>query len=229
MGVGVEYYSNAVAFFERMRQIEENASLVLGNFSPMSWLLMSDRFIHYLRLMLLEGLPDEKDSAAVDYIDRVLKILAERQQRAKTRKTAVVSLIRAQDIEQLLRNGLVGRFGLPKDVVKERRMAAKEEIERLIEIMQSPPIGIQVGVLEGSTSTQSFQLFEQASSVSVSLSPFRLGDQPNVSTGIAMITSAPEAVRLFRETLSMQWEKAFKGERGAKILRELLKQPKDFY
>ena len=54
MGVGVEYYSNAVAFFERMRQIEETASFVTGNFSPISLLLLSDDYLGHLRTMLVE-------------------------------------------------------------------------------------------------------------------------------------------------------------------------------
>ena len=58
----------------------------------------------------------------------------------------------------------------------------------------------------------------------VTLSPYRLGDQPNISSGIAMITSAPEAVRLFRDNIARQWDRAHKGESGARILRQILER-----
>ena len=53
LGVGVEYYSNAVSFFERMRQLEEQSFHVLGNFSPISLLLLSDDYMVYLKKMLV--------------------------------------------------------------------------------------------------------------------------------------------------------------------------------
>lgn len=226
LGVGVEYYSNAVSFFERMRQIEEVASLVIGNFSPISWLLLSDQYVHYLRAMLIEGLPNTKSEhdASVQHIDRVLEVLGERRRAARVRKTAVVSIVGTQDVERLLRNGLIGRFDLPGSVIEERRALAREEVQRLIQLIELPPIGVQIGVLGEAPSTQTFQVFEGTDSVSVSLSPYRLGDLPNVSSGIAMVTSTPEAVRLFRETLAEQWGRSHKGESGAGLLRQLIQR-----
>jgi hypothetical protein len=75
--------------------------------------------------------------------------------------------------------------------------------------------------------TQTFQILETRDGVAVTLSPYRLGDQPNVSSGIAMITSAPEAVRLFKDNLNAQWERAHKGESGAEILRRILERTAD--
>src|SRR5215207_4365820 len=58
LGVGVEYYGNAIAFFERMRQLEEDVVHVLGNFSPISLLLLSDGYMDDLRRMLVEAIPE---------------------------------------------------------------------------------------------------------------------------------------------------------------------------
>jgi len=68
MGVGVEYYRNAVAFFERMRQLEQNVVQVLGNFTPISILLLSDEYVGHLRTMLLESarhMPIRKNSLSM--------------------------------------------------------------------------------------------------------------------------------------------------------------------
>lgn len=224
MGVEVEYYNSAIAFFERMRQLEENATYVLGNFSPISFLLLSDGYIDYLRLMLSESVPQ---MGANGHIEKLLDILQERRVAAATRRTPVVSIVGAHDVERFVRLGLIGRFDLPVAVVKERREAAREEIKRFIRILEQAPIGVQVGIVEEMPPTQTFQVFESNDAPAVTLSPYRLGDQPNVSSGIAMVTLAPEAVRLFKDTIGNLWSSAHKGESGARILRNILeKTPK---
>ncbi|MBI3436750.1 MAG: transcriptional regulator, partial [Proteobacteria bacterium] len=85
-----------------------------------------------------------------------------------------------------------------------------------------PPIGAQVGVVEDAPPAQTFQVYEKHDSAAVTVSPYRLGDQPNISSGIAMATSAPEAIRLFKDTIASQWQQAHKGESGARILRAIL-------
>ena len=224
MGVGVEYYSNAIAFFERMRQLEEDALHVRGNFAPISSLLLSDEYMGHLRVMLEESIPDNHMSRAhyQTNIEKVLAILEERRRLALKRGTPVVSIVTAQDIERFLRFGLVGRFDLKPAVVKKRRLAARREVERLAAILAAQPIGVQVGVIEDLSPSQTFQLFEKSGSAAVTLSAYRLGDHPNISAGIAMVTSAPEAVQLFRTTINEQWQKAHKGEAGARMLRAIL-------
>jgi len=224
LGVGVEYYNNSIAFFERLRQIEESAVHMLGNFSPVSFLLMSDGYVDYLRLMLIEALSQvqpEPESAS-DMVDRLLDILRERRASVAKRRTPIVSIINMHDVERFLRFGLVGRFDLPPDVVHERRQAARAEFERFIALLTRPPLGTQVGIVEDAPSAQTFLVFDTYDGSVVTLSPYRLGDHPNITSGIAMVTSAPEAVRLFKGTIVEQWDRAHKGESGARILRAIL-------
>src|SRR6185437_939809 len=100
MGVGVEYYRNAVAFFERMRQLEENVALVLGNFTPISFLLLSEEYLGHLRTLLLESngtsSSDQKDFP--DYVERVLSVLQERRNSAIKRKPPLVSVLSTQTV-----------------------------------------------------------------------------------------------------------------------------------
>lgn len=224
LGVEVEYYNNAISFFERMRQLEERATHVLGNFSPISFLLLSDSYIDHLRLMLNESLRDIDPRAGGPggHIEKLLEILRERREAAKKRRTPVVSIVGSRDLERFLRLGLIGRFDLPPAVAQARRRAAREEIERFIRVMQNPPASVQVGVVVDTPPTQTFQVFEIDQTPAVTLSPYRLGDQPNILSGIAMATSAPEAVRLFRNTITGIWDVAHKGEAGVRILQGLL-------
>jgi transcriptional regulator with XRE-family HTH domain len=224
MGVGVEYYRNAVAFFERMRQLEENVVHVLGNFTPISFLLLSDNYIQHLRTMLMESPgsagPDHANFG--EYVERVLGILEERREAVLKRRTPVVSVISSQTIERFLRSGLIGRYDLKASVMRERRALARREVERLAEIFRKQPIGIQIGVVENFAPEQTFQVFERSDSTFVTLSPYRLGDHPNISAGIAMVTSAPEAVNMFKDMIVNQWDRAHKGEGGAKMLEAIL-------
>jgi transcriptional regulator with XRE-family HTH domain len=224
LGVGVEYYSNAPSFFERMRQLEENVVHILGNFSPISFLLLSDDYIAHLEVMLLESAPEEAVERAkfIVQIEKTLSVLAARRALAKERRTPVVSVMGAQDLERFLRIGLIGRFDLPEKVLAERRAAARAEVIRLVDILERQPIGMQVGIIGDMAPTQTFQVFEKAEGAAVTLSPFRLGDQPNISFGIAMATSAPEAVRLFKDTITAQWTRSVKGQNGADLLRVIL-------
>ncbi len=224
MGVGVEYYRNAIAFFERMRQLEENVVQVLGNFTPISFLLLSDDYIHHLRTMLLEstGAASPDHESFGEYVERVLEILRERRVAVLKRRPPVVSVINIQTIERFLRSGLIGRYDLQADVMRERRVLARREVERLVDIFRRQPIGTQIGVVDNFAPEQTFQVFEKSNSTFVTMSPYRLGDHPNISAGIAMVTSAPEAVRLFKETIENQWERAQKGESGARMIESLI-------
>jgi hypothetical protein len=56
------------------------------------------------------------------------------------------------------------------------------------------------------------------------ISPFRLGEQPNVRTGVAMVTSAPEPLALHQQTAEEMWKRALKGPAAAKFLREVMKR-----
>ena len=89
--------------------------------------------------------------------------------------------------------------------------------------MEEEPIGIQIGIVPGSLPHNSFQGFRQADRKVLTLSPFRLGEQPNVHGGIAMITSAPEALELHERTVEDMWRRAHKGHAAAKYMRSLIK------
>jgi len=224
MGVGVEYYRNAVAFFERMRQLEQDAIQILGNFAPISFLLLSDEYITHLRIMLLESVDAKKgdDIEFAEYVDRVLAVLRARRAREQKHRAPVVSIITTPMIERFLRAGLVGRYDLKPSVVRARRLLARREVERLQDILRRQPIGTQVGVVKDVGAEQTFQIFERTDRTFVTLSPYRLGDYPNISSGIAIVTAAPEAVKMFKDIIVDQWERASKGEKGAKILEDLL-------
>ena len=225
LGVGVEYISSAVAFFERLRQIEESAEHIVVLAGPVSYLLASDAFGETLEAVLaesiLEGASDH--DRAQDIVRELIPILRQRKETWRARKPGLLNLISGAEIDRFLRNGMVGRLDLPEAVLAERRRRALGEAEHLITLMEEEPIGVQIGIVPGALPHNSFQIFRQADRKVLTLSPFRLGEQPNVHSGIAMITSAPEALGLHERTVEDMWRRAHKGQAAAKYMRRLIK------
>ena len=224
LGVGVEYIASAVAFFERLRQIEENTEHIVVLAGPVSFLLASDDFVETLEDVLFESIPEEYEDRdrALASIAEIMRILRERKEMWRARRPGMLNLISGAEIDRFLRNGLIGRLDLPENVLAERRSRARAEAEHLIRQMDDAPIGVQIGIVPGALPHTSFQIFRQAERRILTLSPFRLGEQPNVLSGIAMITSAPEALELHERAVQDMWRRAQKGEAAARLLRGLV-------
>jgi len=121
-----------------------------------------------------------------------------------------------------VRNGLIGRFDLPGKVLAERRALARTEAEHFTALMADEPIGVQIGIVPDTLPHTSFQIFRQPDRHVLALSPFRLGEQPNVRVGVAMITSAPEALALHDKMAKELWQRALKGPAAVRFMRELI-------
>ena len=224
LGVGVEYIASAVAFFERMRQIEETAEHIIVLAGPISYLLGSEAFDATLEEVLRESVPEDGgDRARVrGQLRELMEILRRRKETYRAREPGILNLISAAEIDRFLRNGFVGRLDLPDEALAERRRRARAEARHLATLMEDEPIGVQIGIVPGTLPHASFQVFRQPDRRVLTLSPFRLGEQPNVFAGVGMITSAPEALALHERTAEELWHRALKGPAAARHLRDLM-------
>jgi transcriptional regulator with XRE-family HTH domain len=224
LGVGVEYIPSAVAYFERMRQIEESSEHIIVLAGPISYLLASDAFDAALGDILRESIPATLPGRerALAQVDEVTAVLRQRKENYRRRRPGIVNLISAIEMEHFLANGLVGRLGLPEDVRRERRALARAEAEHFIALMQDEPIGVQIGIVPDTLPHASFQIFRQPDRQILALSPFRLGEQPNIRVGVAMITSAPEALALHDKMAKELWARALKGSQAVALMGDLL-------
>ncbi len=224
LGVGVEYIASSVSFFERIRQIEETAEHIVVLAGPVSFLLASDGFDETLADVLAESIPDgsEGRDRALARVGELMAILGQRKQTYRARRPAVLNLIAGAEIDRFLRNGMVGRLDLAPDVLAARRERARNEAAHLAGLMADEPIGVQIGIVPGTLPHTSFQIFRQPDRRVLTISPFRLGEQPNVHAGIAMITSAPEALALHEKAVEDMWRRALKGPAAATFMRDLM-------
>ena len=224
LGVGIEYIPSAVSYFERMRQIEETADQIVSLSGPISFLLGSDDFQNTLEEVLLENITSavaNPDRARAD-IATIMEILRARKEIYRRRRPAVVNLMSAFEIARFLDHGLVGRRGLPEETSAKRRELARAQIEHFVGLIEEQPIGVQIGIVQDTLPHLGFQLFRQPDRKLLVMSPFRLGGEPNVRVGVAMITSAPDAVALHEAAVNEMWNRSLKGPAAANCLRRML-------
>jgi transcriptional regulator with XRE-family HTH domain len=225
LGVGTEFFSSAIAYFERLRQIEASSERVLVYYEPVTFLITSRDYSAILRRMLTEGLPEGLPgrSAALGEIDRILAVLAERRALFDRAGPHVASIVGATQVRRLLRTGLIGSYDLTDAERDERRRLARREVALVADLMDNEPVGVQIGVVDDTLPNQTFEICRQKDGQSlVAVSPFRLGELPNVRLGVASITGAPEAVTLYERLADQLWQRAAKGATGAALLRRCL-------
>jgi len=224
LGVGSEYISSALGFFERLRQIEQETDHISVLFGPVSYLLTTDDFDACLPSVLMESVPDsigaEADIASQN--DQIIDVLLARKDAYRRRKPNLVSLVSAGELEQFLGSGFVGRHNLDRATIRQRREVARHEVENIIRLLSDPPIGVQLGVVVDSLPGTSFQISRQSHSAQVAISPFRLGSYANVRIGVATITAARESVRLHQDVTERLWKRSLKGRDAADHLRKLI-------
>lgn len=216
LGVGTEYYQTATAYIERMRQLEQGSTRILAHFDPVSVLLTSDRFEHYLELMLRESAV----SAPSGQIDTLIELIRVRKIAFRAKPVPVTSLIGLRSLEQFIHMGLVGCMGLPTAVRMERILAARKEVAHIADLMESGEAEIAVFEETGPSST--FQLIETPNGDYVALSPYRFVNFPNITIGIAEVTASVEASTLYRRMVETLWDRALKGPAGAARVRRML-------
>jgi transcriptional regulator with XRE-family HTH domain len=224
LGVGIEYIPSAIGYFERMRQTEETAQHISVYAGPLSFLLASNDFTDTLQTVLTENVaastPDR--ARALADVPKIMDILRERKELYRRRRPTIVNLMSAFEVERFLDHGFVGRKELPADVLARRKALARAEIEHFAALIDEQPIGIQIGIVTDTLPHAGFHIFRQPDRKLLVLSPFRLGGEPNIRVGVAMITSAPDAISLHDKAVDDMWQRALKGRDAADCLRGLL-------
>ncbi len=224
LGVGVEYFSSALGFFERMRQLEARAEQLSVLFGPISYLLTTDSFDIILPDVLAESIPvDIQDREKILFeINKIIEVLKERKQAFKKRRPNIISLLSAGELEYFCKTGFVGCLSLEGiDInidIKQRRQVALSEVNNIIQLLQEQPMGIQIGVLVDSVPGGSFQIFKQLNHSEVAVSPFKLGSFANVRIGVASISSSPESVKLHSQLAQNLWKHSLKGDEAVDYL-----------
>jgi len=226
LGVDHEYYTSALGLFERYRQLEETADRIIAHFEPLSLALTTDDYLDDLRETLAEILPRDDEERRLNDIDQFIQIMRERKTLFEQRKPHFITLTGLRELERFVVNGIGGRPNPPKKVRAMRVAAARREVEHIADLMENEDFHVQVGLIDEAMPATTFQIFSSAERKTLAISPFRLGDLPNMHNGIAMMTNSAEAVRQYEDWIGRLWRRATKGANGAKTIRTMLRKTK---
>lgn len=93
---------------------------------------------------------------------------------------------------------------------------------RIVGMLEDDAKGVRIGIVSDNLPNETFQIFEDDDSAHIAVSPFRLGELPNIRTGIATITTSADAVAMYRKMIDRLWTDSTKGADGARLLVDLL-------
>jgi len=227
-GVGSEFISSALVFYDRMHQLESNADQISVLFGPISFLLTTEHFDSCLRDALSESVPHAAANRSNfdSQLDQIIEILLARKETYRKRRPSIVSLVSAAELEQFLSLGIVGKQGLEGEELARRKNSALMEVENILKMLVDQPMGVQIGIVEDSLPGASFQIFRSGKLAQVATSSFRLGLYANVRVGVATITAAQDSVELHQEVTEDLWRNSWKGNDAINAVKEILQRHK---
>ena len=224
LGIGVEYYSRTVGYFERIRQIEEGADQILQVFGPGCFLTTSDAFDSALTTSLAESVNSQGNdrAAALVTTEQVVTLLAARKRAYLQRRPNIISMLAAGTVRTFLENGILAGLTLSPALRARNRSVAAEEMERIADQMETEPMGLQFGLLPASEPTSGFVILRNRDRATLAVNPFRADSPPFSHSGVAMVTGADEAVAAHQRVAESMWRDALRGPAAAAAMRELI-------
>ena len=224
LGIGVEYYSRPIGFFERLRQVEETADQILQVSFPLNYLTSSDELDSVETELFAEAAEEAgaERNAARATAEQVLGILAERKRMFRQRRPSIIAMLSPSAIARFLRQG-VGQGAAKSEPLRQRaRTVARVEMEHIVSLMEAEPMGLQFGMISTGEPSGQFQLLRSRDRAMLAINPFRSDTIPHVQAGVAMMTGAEEAVAAHQRVAEAMWREAVKGPAAAQQLRELI-------
>ncbi len=224
LGIGVEYYSRSVGYFERIRQIEEAADQVLQAYGAGFYLTTSEAFDAAMVDGLNEAasLPGTDSATFRTNADQVLGILAARKRIYAQRRPGIIAILSPASIQSFLTLGLLGSLKLSEALRVRCRRVAAVEVQNIAALMETEPMGLQFGLLASSESSSGFSIFRSRDRATLATNPFQADSLPSAQTGVAMVTGADEAIAAHQRVAEAMWRDAVKGPAAAVRLREML-------
>lgn len=225
LGIGVEYFSRPTAYAERLRNLEEQADQVLQIGGRLCQPITTEAFDGAMAEVWAEAAESAPDRAVAQAaIEQATQSLAQRKRNYQARRPNVIAVLSESTLRRMLRDGISGSVQMPERTRTRSRVAAAAEALSLASIMESSPMGLQIGLTQGPEPTGAFRILRGRDRAHVISSPFPVDTLPWVSTGVASITSADDAVAAHQRVAEAVWRDALKGAQAAGRLREMVSE-----
>jgi transcriptional regulator with XRE-family HTH domain len=224
LGIGVEYFSRPVAFQERMRQVEEGADQILLVGGAVCYQTTTDAYDG----ALAEAWTEAADASAERGVaraaaDQMLGLLTARKKLHAARRPTIIAILGEGALMRLLREGVAAGMAVPERTRQRCLAAARAEAEAIAVMMESVPIGVQLGLAAAAEPAGSFMVLRGRERAHVVASPFPADTPPQGGIGVSSITAADEAVAAHQRVAEAAWRDALKGAAAAARVRELIR------
>lgn len=216
LGIGVEYYSRPLGFFERTRQLEEEADQILQIADPVAYLVTSPEYDALLATAIAELTDDNR------LVEQHLATLAARKEAYRLRRPTMITMLNELAIERFLIRGVGEAIPMSESLRTEARRVAAAEITNIVEMIEAEPIGLQFSLVADVDNTAHCMLMRGRERMMLAINPFRCDISPSATTGVSLITSAPEAVNAHQKVIEALWRDSVKGREAVERIRTLL-------
>lgn len=223
LGIGVEYFSRPVAFQERLRQVEEQADQILMVGGALCYQVSTDAFEGALAEAWTEAAEASAERVpARAMADQALGLLTARKKVHQQRRPNIIGILSEASLRRFLQEGVAAGIAVPDRTRARCRAAAVAEAESIAAMMESVPIGLQLGLSTGPDPSGAFIVLRGRDRAHVVGSPFPPDAPPTSGLGVAMITAADEAISVHQRVAEAAWRDALKGAAAAARIRELV-------
>jgi len=216
LGIDYAFFVAPAQAADQAALLEEEADQIIfvgGAFCPLLMLAETER---HIARSWDEHAAREGGLLADSMVERGMAQLRLRLRLYQQRRPPITAILEEAAVERLLAAG-IGTSGRPA-----AQAAARAEIASLAALAEALPIGVQIGVLGTQSVTAPFELIRTRQRVHVCATPFPVDAPPGGALGVAMVTSAEDAVAAHQRVAEQAWNAARKGPDGAQRLRALL-------
>jgi transcriptional regulator with XRE-family HTH domain len=224
LGIGVEYFARPLAFQERIRQVEEQTDQILLVGGPVCYQVTTDAFDG----AVAEAWTEAADASAERIqaranADQALGLLAARKRLYQARKPTIIAILGEAALRRFLQDGVAAGLTVPERTRQRCIAAARAEAEAIAGMIESAPIGVQIGIAAGAEPSGTFMLLRGRERAHVISTPLPPDTAPNGGLGVGSMTAADEAVAAHQRVAEIAWRDAIKGAAAATRVRELIK------
>ena len=224
LGIGVEYYAKPIGYMERIRQIEESSDQILQVFGPTCYLTSSDQYDSILAQLFEENAETLGADRALARAasEQLMSVMIARKRMYASRRPSIICILTVSSIQKFLADGVAGTAQVSDRLRQAAREVAAREMELVANLMESEPIGLQLGLMASGEPNGPFTLLRSRERATLAINPFPSDAAPNTQSGVAMITGAEDAVAAHQRVSEIAWREAVKGSAAAERVRALV-------
>ena len=224
LGIGVEYFSRPVAFQERLRQVEEQADQILLVGGAVCYQTTTDAYDGAIAEAWTEAADGSTERlVARAATDQMLGLLLARKKLHQARRPNIIGILGEAAIGRMLRDGVAPGLPGPERTRQRCLAAARAEAEAIATMMESVPIGVQLGLAATIEPAATFMVLRGRERANVIASPFPADTPAQAGIGVASITAADEAVAAHQRVAELAWRDALKGAAAAARVRDMIR------